>query len=60
MRTTPLLDAVYEALTSECLSVANERKIYTLLDSHSFNEIEIAAIHWLMDALRSGVVRPVA
>lgn len=57
---TPLLDIVYEALASERLSMVQERNVYKLLDTRTFNDVEIAAIHWLMDALRSGVIRPVA
>jgi hypothetical protein len=60
MSTTPLLDLVYEALVSGCLSMAQERKMYKLLDTYNFDDVEMAAIDWLMDALRNGVVRPVA
>jgi len=60
MSKTPLLDIIYDVLTSECLSMAQERHMYKLLDSHSFDEIEVAAIDWLIDALQNGVVRPIA
>jgi hypothetical protein len=60
MMTTPLLDVVYDALASGCLSMAQERRLGQLLSTRSFEDIEIAAIEWLMDALRYGNVRPVA
>lgn len=55
-----LVETIQEILAVGVLPVALERKMRQLLNKQSLSETEIAAVDQLIEALCSGLVRPVA
>jgi hypothetical protein len=54
-----LLDTLQQVLATGVLPITTERKIQRLMQKQRFNEVEIAAIEELLDALCTGRIRPV-
>lgn len=55
-----LIEIIREALETGVLTMSAERKLYKLLNSRNFDEMEVHFVDQMIDALRTGRIQSIA